>query len=683
MPSYTTADIRNITLVGHGGCGKTSLTEALLKAAGAIHQVGTVDKGTTVSDYTDEEKEAGSSFYSAVTHCDFEGKHINIIDTPGGGDFTGQAITSLYAADTAVIVVNATAGIEPNTRRMFQRAAQGGRCRMIVINKIDSDNIDLPGLVEAIRESFGSECLPINLPTGGGSGVIDVYAKAEGDSDFSSVEEAHTAIVEQVVEMDDNLVEKYFEEGEIAPDELHGTFEKALREGHLVPICFAAANAGGSGTDSVGIDALLKVIADLAPNPGESNPRQFSDADGENEVTAEADPSKPAIAHGFKVVIDRFGRMGVLRVHQGTINKDTPLYIGDARKPVKLGHLYKVQGKDHSEVDQAVAGDIFAVLKVDDVAVNVVLHEEDNGLVKMVAPPIPEPMFGKAITAKKRGEEGKIGDAIAKLEAEDPTFKRVVDPTTGETVIYGVGEQHLRLVMEKMKAKYGVEVDTHPPKIAYKETVTKMAEGHHRHKKQTGGAGQFGEVYCKVEPADPGQGLDFVDELVGESIPRNFLPAIRKGVEQAMQQGALAGCPMQDVRIRIYDGKHHPVDSKEVAFVTAGKRAFLDGFHKAKPVLLEPIVTLEVTVPTGSMGDINSDLSGKRGRVQGTDMLPGDMCVITAQVPLAEVSNYQSQLKSVTAGQGSYTMELSHYEAVPPNVQQQIVAQHKPREEED
>lgn len=677
--AHTTNDIRNIALIGHGGSGKTSLTEALLKAGGAIHQAGQVEKGSTVGDHTDEEKEHSRSLYSAVTHCDYQGKRINIIDTPGAADFSGQSIAALPAVETALLVINATAGIEPNARRLFDRARTANLARMIVINKIDSDNLDLSTLVDQLRESFGSECLPINLPTGGGSGVVDVLNKAEGEVDFSSVEDAHTAIVDQVVEIDDALMEKYLEQGEVSPDELQEPFRKAMSQGHLIPICFTSSRNHDDVQASVGVRELLDIIANLLPSPVEGNPRDFSS--GEDTITAEADASKPALAHAFKIAIDRFGRMGVLKVHQGTINKDTPLFVGDARKPIKLGHLYALQGKDHVEINSAVAGDICAIMKIEEVHQNSVFRSDDGDLTLNMK--FPEPMFGLAIAARKRGEEGKISEALRKIEDEEPLFKVERNQTTHELVIYGMGEQHLRIILEKMLKKYGVDVETHAPKIAYKETIRGKGEGHHRHKKQSGGSGQFGEVYCRVEPSDPGQGLDFVNELVGESIPRQYLPAIRKGVEQAMSEGTLAGCPIQDVRVAVYDGKHHAVDSKEVAFLTAGKKAFLDGFHKAKPVLLEPIVHVEVVVPNSNMGDINGDLSGKRGRIQGTDMLPGDMACITAEVPLSEMMNYQSQLKSVTGGQGTYTMELSHYDAVPGNVQQQIVASYKPKAEED
>jgi elongation factor G len=686
MPAYATTDIRNIALVGHAGCGKTSLTEALLRAAGAIHQTGLVEKGNTVSDHTDEEKDHGHSLYSAVVHFDHAGAHVNLVDTPGFGDFIGQALAALNAVETAAVIVSAQAGIEPLARRMMERAAEMKLCRMIVVNKIDAENIDLPALVEQIQEAFGSMCLPINLPVDAGRKVIDCFNTTDGESDLGPVAEAHTRLIDQVVEVDEKLMEVYLEQGEVKPEQLHAPFEKALREGHLVPICFVSARAHDNHETAVGVAEFLDIVAKLAPNPTEGNPKAFVRDEGasQQQFDLAADASGSAVAHAFKIVNDRFGKQSIFRVHQGTVSKDTPLHLDDARKPLRIAHLYKVQGGETKEVDAVVAGDIGAVVKVDEIHFDAVLHEDGkhNGL-RLASSVYPEPMFGLAIETTKRGDEQKIGDALGRFADEDPTFKHRRDSVTHETVISGMGELHLRVVLERLKAKYGVDVSTKPPKIAYKETITAKAEGHHRHKKQTGGAGQFGEVYLRVEPRERGAGFEFSDDTFGGSIPNQFIPAVEKGVRQVLEQGAIAGYPLQDVKVSVYDGKHHPVDSKEVAFVTAGKRAFIDAVQKAKPVLLEPCVNIEVTVPSQYMGDITSDLSGKRGRIQGTDMLGGDMAVIKAVVPLAEVSNYQSQLKSVTGGQGSYAMEMSHFEPVPPNVQQQIVAQYKPHQEED
>jgi len=682
MPTYQIEDIRNIALLGHGGAGKTTLAEQLLHAAGVIGHVGSVEKGTTVCDFEEEEKEHGHSLSSAVVHADYQGRHINLIDTPGYPDFMGPAMAVLPAVETAAVVVNAQAGIEMMTRRMMERAADRQLCRMIIINRIDADNVDLPALVEQIREAFGSECLPINLPTGGGTGVVDVFSKAEGQADFSDVETAHTQILDQIVEVDEEIAMAYLDGEELTDEQLHEVFEKALREGHLVPICFTDAEKG------VGVTELLDLIVKLAPNPKEGNPRPFikGDPDAADPETfiPEPDPDQHAVAHVFKVSIDPFvGRLGVFRIHQGTITKDSQLFVGAARKPFKVGHLFKLQGKEHVEVDAGIPGDLCAVAKMEEVEFDTVLHDShDEDQIHLKPLEFPTPMHGLAIEAKSRGDEQKIAKALAAVDAEDPCFT-VERAQTGETVIRGLGDLHMRIVLEKMKKRYNVEVDTHPPKIAYRETIQAPAEGHHRHKKQTGGAGQFGEVYLRVEPLERGAGFEFSNDIFGGAIPQQFIPAIEKGVRQVLEQGAIAGYPMQDVKVSVYDGKYHPVDSKEVAFVTAGKRAFIDAVQKAKPALLEPIADLEITVPEANIGDIAGDLSSKRGRIQGQDAIPGGMILLRAQAPLAELGNYQSQIKSVTGGLGSYSMEFSHYEPVPPQIQQQIVAQYQPKEEED
>lgn len=689
MATYSTTDIRNIALVGHSYSGKTTLTEALMFKAGVIGAMGRA--GDTLSDFTDEEKAHGHSLFNAVLHCDYDGRHINLIDTPGAPDFIGQTISALPAVETAAVVISAQAGIESLTRRMMARAKDRNLCRMIVINKIDAEGADLPGLVEAIRETFGKECLPVNLPAKGGKAVVDCFFNPSGESDFGSVEDAHTALVDQVVEVDEKLMAVYLEQGEVKPEQLHDPFERALREGHLVPICFTAAHPHNDPDNPVGIEALLDVLVKLAPNPNEGNPRPFFKGnDTEHEIHAEPDPDKHVLAHVFNVRVDPFaGKLCMFRMHQGTLTKESQVFVGDpvegeSRKPIKIGHLFKLQGKKHVEIDRAIPGDIAAIAKFEHVHRDCVLHDShDEDAIHLKPLPYPVPMAGLAITAKRRGEEQKIADALHKLQEEDPTFKVTRDASTHETVIHGVGDLHLRIMLEKLKHRDNVEVETKQPKIAYRETIQGKAEGHHRHKKQTGGAGQFGEVYLRVEPMERGSGFEFVNDTFGGSIPHQLIPAVEKGVRQVIEQGAIAGYPMQDIRVSVYDGKHHPVDSKEIAFITAGKRAFIDAVSKAKPTLLEPVVDMEVTVPNSAMGDVTGDLSGKRGRIQGTDMLPGDMAIIRAIVPLAEVSNYQGQLKSVTGGQGTYTMDLSHYDPVPSHVMQQIVAEYKPQHDED
>ena len=680
MPEYTTDDIRNVALVGHGGAGKTTLAEALLAYAGVIGAPGSVVNGTSVCDFDPQEKEHQHSLYTAVVHFDHGSRHVNLVDTPGYPDFLGRALPVLAAVETAAVVVDARQGIQMVTRRMMEAAAQRGLARMVVVNKIDADELDLEALLASLVEAFGTECMPINLPAGGGRSVVDCFFEpGDGPADFSSVEEAHTRIVDQVVEVDEELMELYLEQGEeLEADRLHDAFERALREGHLIPVCFASAETGA------GIAEFANIIEKVMPSPPEANRPPFRDAAGEL-VEIAPDPGGAAVAHVFKVSVDAFvGKLGVFRIHRGTVTKDSQLYVDDARKPVKVGHLFALQGKDHVEIDAGVPGDICAVAKVDEVAYDAMMHasQDDEGLA-LAELALPAPMLGLAISARTRGDEQKLGDSLSKLAAEDPCLAIEHNAIFNETVIRGLGDLHLRMVLEKMKDRYNVEVETRPPKIAYRETVRKPAEGHHRHKKQTGGAGQFGEVYLKIEPLARGTGFEFVDAVAGGVIPHQFIPAVEKGVRQVLSTGAVAGYPIHDVRVTVYDGKHHSVDSKEVAFVAAGKKAFADAVNKAAPIVLEPIVDIQVTVPQANMGDVAGDLSSKRGRISGTEAMSGGMVVVSGQAPLSELGSYQSELKSVTGGAGSYTMVLSHYDPVPANIQQQLVAEFKPASDED
>ncbi|MDS4070277.1 MAG: elongation factor G [Candidatus Competibacter sp.] len=681
MVSYTTESIRNIALVGHGAAGKTTLVESILFHAGKLAAPGTVEKGNTVCDFDPQEKAHQHSLDAALVNLDCKGAHINLIDTPGFPDFLGQAIAVLPAVETVAVVINAQTGIEAVTQRMMERAADRRQCRMIIVNKIDAENVDLPGLLGQIQETFGRECLPINLPANNATSVVDCFFNPAGDSDFSSVGATHSALIDQVVEVDEDLMALYLEQGEdLQPEQLHAPFEKALREGHLIPICFVSARTGA------GIKDLLDVFVKLLPNPLEGNPEPFliGQAGDTEERPAIPDPKQHAVAHVFKVLIDPFiGKLGIFRVHQGTITKDSQLFIGDGRKPFKVGHLFHMHGKEHPEVPAAIPGDICAVAKVDDIHRDVMLHDShDEDQVRLRPLRFPTPLFGLAIRAAARGDEQKLSDTVHKLLEEDPCLALEHNTHTKETVLRGLSDLHLRITLEKMQQRYNLQVETKPPKIAYKETVSQNAEGHHRHKKQTGGAGQFGEVFMRIEPLPRDAGFEFLSAVVGGTIPTSFLPAVEKGVRDALQEGAVAGYPMQDVRAIAYDGKYHPVDSKEIAFVTAGREAFLDAVSKAKPIVLEPIVNLEVRAPGDCVGAITGDLSSRRGRIAGTDAGPRGASIIKAQVPLAELEGYESQLKSMTGGHGSYSVELSHYDPVPADIQQKLHAAYQKQQQE-
>ena len=683
MSKYNTEAIRAMALVGHGAAGKTSLAEALLFATGAIPAKGSVERGSTVCDFDAQEKEGGHSLNSAIVNFSHEGTHIHLIDTPGYPDFSGQAIAALAGVDTALIVINAQNGVELMTERMMRHAAERKLCRMIVINKIDADNLDLPGLVADIRERFGRQCMLLDLPAHDAADVVEVLEHDAGDADFASVAAAHRALIDQIVEEDEDLLAQYLEDGaDPSIAALHAPFEKALREGHLIPILFVSARTGA------GIKELLHVLASLAPNPAEGNPPPFyrGEPGGATEAFhAEPDAGKHVLAHVFKVVADPYlGKIGVFRVHQGTMKKDMQLYVGDGKRPFKVGHLYQLQGKDPLEVDELLPGDIGAIAKVDEIEFDCVLHDShDEDHIHLVPLEFPKPMAGLAVETKKKGDEQRLFDILGKLAVEDPTFIVERHPTSNETVIRGLGEIHLKAKLEKMAAQYKLEVDTRPPTIPYRETITAAAEGVHRHKKQSGGAGQFGEVHLRIEPKGRGEGIEFVDAVKGGVIPGVFMAAVEKGVRQGLEGGVVAGYAVDDLKVTVFDGKTHPVDGKEVAFVTAGRKAVIEAVRAARPIVLEPIVSVEIIVPEASIGDLTGDLSSRRGHITGTDGRGHGMSAISGEVPLAEISDYQSRLKSLTGGQGSYPIEFARYAAVPPNVQQQMAGKFQLREDDE
>jgi len=665
-------EIRNIVLLGHGSSGKTSLTEAILHTTGAINRLGSIDEKNTVADYDEEEKNRGNSIHSALTNTTYQGKLINLLDTPGYPDFVSPALTSIPAAETAVIVISAASGIEMNTRKLFQASTAANKARIIVINKIDSENIDLPELIGQIQETFGSQCRCANLPGDDMKSIIDCITNEKGSSPVMDPATAHTELMESVIEVDDALMEKYLGGEEVTPEQMAGVFVKALVAGTIVPIVFTDAR------HEVGVKELLDMIVQYAPSPTDVALPVLRHGDETTEV--KPDPNGPFCGLVFRIGFDPRSNMkyASIRVFSGALDPATHLIINDAKKPVRPGHPLKLQGAETREIEKGVCGDIVTLAKIDELKMGDTVHDGSfSGKFEM--PALPRPMFALALEPAARGDENKISAALEKLTDEDACFTVTRDNQTKELVINGLGDLHLRVMLNKLEHRYKVNVNTKPPKIPYRETITGKADGHYRHKKQTGGAGQFGEVYLRVEPAerDSTPPLVYSWDIFGGTIPGQYEPAILKGIHDVMDNGFLAGFPMQDVKVSVYDGKYHPVDSKEVAFRAAGKGAFIDALEKAKPALLEPIVNVEITVPADNMGDITGDLASRRGRVSGQDMLPGNMIVIKAQVPLSEMTNYNSQLKSVTGGQGSYSMELSHYEPTPPNVQQQVIDQYK------
>lgn len=665
-------DIRNIVFLGHGGAGKTSLVEAILHATGKINRLGTIEDHNTVCDFDDEEKQRGNSIRSAIAYTEYNGKTINIIDTPGYPAFIGGALQSIPGCEASIIVISAASGIEVNTRKLFAAAKNAGKPRIIVVNKIDADNIDIPAIIKSIKETFGPECICANLPADDKSSIIDCVVNESGECAIKDPAQAHLTLVETVVEADDDVMERYLSGEEITPEQIAEVFVKALASGTIVPIVFTDARK------EIGIKDLLELVIKAVPSPDKASPAILIDGDEEKEIAA--DPNGPLAGQVIRVGYDPRSNMkySTIRIFSGKLDSHTHLMVNDAKKPIRPGHPLMMLGAETQEIEAASAGEITTLPKLEELKLGDLIHDgKMSG--KFYMPPFPKPMFSLAMEPASRGDENKIGAALDKLCEEDACFDVHMDSQTHERVISGLGDLHLRIILSEMEHRYKVKVNTKQPKIPYHETILGKGDGHYRHKKQSGGSGQFGEVYLRVEPAerDSDPSLEYGWNIFGGSIPGQFEPAVLKGVKDVMTTGVLAGFPLQDIKVSVYDGKYHAVDSKEVAFRAAGKGAFIDAIKNAKPTLLEPIVHMEVTAPTDNIGDITGDLAGRRGRIEGQEMLPGNMIVIKALVPLSELTQYNSQLKSVTGGQGSYSMELSHYDPTPPNVQQQVIAQYE------
>ncbi len=696
--AHAVEKIRDVAFCGHGSSGKTTLVDLLLNKTGAVNRQGSVDEGTSICDFDEEEKEHKYTIESTIVHFEHGGLRFNAIDTPGYPDFIGQTIGALYGVDTALIVINAQSGIEVNTRRTFSEAGKAGVGRMVVINKMDGDNVDYAAVLSSIKELFGNACVPLNVPLGQGADFKGVASTlkppAEAPGAVIDPNEIHESLIESIIEVDEEVTERYFEGQQPTEEEISRLILQAISEGSLIPVVCCSAKTG------VGVDELLDVMK-LCALPQDCVPRTATAEDG-SEVPLKADPNGPVVARVFKTRIDPFvQKLSYIRVFSGTLKKDQTVPATGARKPVKLGQLLEVQASETSPVDSAGPGDIVAVAKMDDLHTGATLGE-----LKLPPIPFPTPMVGLAVSPKSRGDEAKLTGALGKIVEEDPTFKLDHDQQTKELVMTGMSELHLKILQERLKRRDKVEVETKEPKIPYRETIQAKAEGSYRHKKQTGGRGQFGEVHIRMMPLPEGTNIEefctkerfptmkeyhydpdinfvWVDSIVGGTIPSNFLPAVEKGFRERMNRGVVAGYQVQNVAVEVHFGKHHPVDSSEAAFKTAGSMAFRDVFLKAKPALLEPIVKIHVTVPSDKVGDINSDLSGRRGRVLGMESAGGDMQTITAEVPLAEVTTYARSLSSITGGQGSYTMEFSHYDIVPGNVQKEIVEKAQLKEDEE
>ncbi len=698
MANYKVEDIRNIVFCGHGSSGKTTLIDRMLTATGMVNRIVSVDDGTSVCDFDEEEKQHKYTIEASVVHFEHAGKRFNVIDTPGYPDFIGQTIGAMRGVDTAAIVINAQSGIEVNTRRVFAEAKKAGLGRLIAINKMDSDNIDFPQLIESIQELFGKACRLFNVPLGQGHefrGVAGIL-KPPADTAGAIVDPAELSesLLESIIEVDEAATERYFEGTPPTDEELARLIPKAVAEGALIPIICVSGKSGGGFTEM--LDALA--LCGLSPALVK---RTAANAAGET-LEIKADPAAPLAAQVFKTRIDPFvQKLNFIRVYSGTLRKDSTVPVVGVRKGVKIAALMEMQAEETSPVDEAEPGAIVAVAKVEDLHTGSCLGE-------FTFPPIPfpTPMVGLAVSPKSRGDESKLSGALQKICEEDSTFRRDLDSQTKEMVVTGMSELHLQILRERLKRRDKVEIETREPKIPYRETIQANAEGMYRHKKQTGGRGQFAEVHIHMYPFpkdvkpedfatkarfpqmkdyhyDEDNHFLWINSIVSASIPGNFLPAVEKGFKDRIERGVIAGYRVQNVCADVYFGKHHEVDSSEQAFKTAGSMVFRKVFQEAKPALLEPIVRIEVTVPTANVGDINSDMSGRRGRVLSMDSAGGDLQTVIAEVPLAEVTTYARSLSSITGGRGSYSIELSHYDIVPGNVMQEIIARSKVKEEEE
>jgi elongation factor G len=697
MAKANIQDIRNLVLCGHGGCGKTTLVDNILVKTVAINSHPSVDDGTSICDFDAEEKHHKYTIEAKVVYFDHGGKFFQVIDTPGYPDFIGQTIGAMYGVDTAVIVVNAQSGIEVNSRRVFNEAGKAGLGRMIVINKMDAENIDFSALVDSIREMWGNSCVLLNVPVGHGGSFKGVVSTLTIPADTSGAlldpQDIHDPLLESIIEVDEKVMERYLEGTPPTDEELSRLIVQAVAQGSLIPIVCC------SGKTGVGLVELLDVMVTCGLAP-DSRPRTIT-KDGV-ETLVKADPNGPLVAQVFKTRIDPFvQKLSFIRIHSGMLKRDDVVPVSTARKPVRLGQPLRVRAAETQPLDYAGPGDIVAIAKMEDLPTGATLGE-------WRLPPIafPTPMVGLAVTPKSRGDETKLSGALHKVVEEDSTFRLDRCAQTKELVITGMSELHLMVIRERLTRRDKLEVDTKEPKIPFRETIQIKAEGSYRHRKQSGGRGQFGEVHIRMFPVLRGTNIEeyatkanfpqlksyhydeannflWVDSVVGGVIPGNFMPAIEKGFRDRLNRGVIAGYQVQDVGVEVFFGKHHPVDSSEAAFKTAASMAFRNVFQQAKPALLEPVVKMDVTIPEAHVGDVYSDMSSRGGRVAGSDSAGGDLQTVHCEVPLRCVTTYARTLSSMTGGQGSYTMDFSHYDVMAPNIMQEIIGKSKLEEEEE
>jgi elongation factor G len=680
MKDYKTEQIRNVVLLGHGGTGKTSLSEAALFASGAVTRLGRVEDGTTTSDFEPDEQKRHISISLALIPCEWQGHKINIIDTPGYADFIGEVKSGIRAADLGLVAVDAVAGVQVGTESAWGHADREQLPRVIFINRMDRENADFAGALSQLQSRFGKRVAPLMIPIGAQdsfSGVVDVIegkaytgdkgAAADVPGDMAAaVAAAREQLVEAAAEADDELLNKYLEGGELSTEEIAAALRKGIAAGVVYPVM------AGSSTKNIGVSKLLDALVAYCPSPADVAPRAAKTASGDEDVRADA--AGPLAALVFKTAADPFvGRLNYLRVFSGTLKGDSHAWNANRNADERLGGLLVLRGKTQDHVTQLVAGDIGAVAKLQQTLTGDTLCQKDHTL---TLPPIefPRPPYNAAVTPKGKTDVDKMGPSLQKIVEEDPTLRVRREESTGETIISGMGDTHVEVAIEKMKRKFGVELELHPPRVPYRETITAQVNSEYIHKKQTGGHGQYARVHITLEP-NKGGGFQFVDKVVGGSVPRNYIPAVEKGVMEALHEGALAHFPMVDLRVILFDGKEHPVDSSEMAFKIAGSMALKQGALKANPVLLEPIVRLTIRVPESNTGDVMSDLNGKRAKVHGMSPEDGGITVINAEAPMSEVLRYATDLRSITQGRGTFEMEFDHYEEVPAHIAQKVIAE--------
>lgn len=687
MTMFRTDQIRNVALLGHGGAGKTSLSETLLFRTKAISRLGRVEDGTTASDWDPEEQRRGISINVSIVPVEYETYKINLIDTPGYLDFVSEVVSGLHVAEASLILVDAVAGAEVGTELAWNRLTELNKPRMILVNKMDRENANFQKALDSLRETLpDSTILPLQLPIGEAEnfkGVVSLvsmkaYLGPEGKEApipaemADEAEAARMAMIEAAAETDDELILKYLEGEELSEEEVRHGLHQGVKNCQITPVYCGSAASG------IGLDRLLQAITRYAPAPGE---RTTVATKGEEQVELANDPAGPVAAQVFKTIIDRFvGRMNYIRVFSGTIKKDDRLVNPRTGTEDRIANLFTVRGKELTGTDELVAGDIGVVTKLENVLTGDSLTAAGAGLV-LPLPEYPRPLYGVAVVPATKADSAKMGQSLAALTEEDPTLRVEYVIATKQNVLQGMGESHVDVAVRRLEQKYGVKVETSVPKVSYQETVSKTASAQYRHKKQTGGAGQFAEVHMRVEPLESGEGFQYVSEVFGGAISSVFLPSIEKGVRQVMDQGVIAGYPVVDVKAIVFDGKEHPVDSKDIAFQTAGREVFKLAMQQASPVLLEPIYRLEVTVPEDNMGDVMSDFNTRRGRVLGMEQ-KGNRTVVRALVPQSEIMRYGTDLRSMTQGRGVYTMEFDHYEPVPKHLADEIVAKSKQEEAE-